>query len=216
MLPFPVFGGPVEDYAPRDPPATCDPEPKPGVLLFRDFVLASLGGGKGWIERRCTQGGPSHHHEGRAWDWMVSAADPADVARVETLLGWLLASDESGQPHALFRRAGLDYVIWNRQIWSGRTKNWQPYTGANPHTDHVHLSFGWPGARGETSLYDFLRGGPDEPEPVDPWWPAPSAKPGTNLTWLAAVGGFAAGYLAVRQATRHSRGVGRSSATSRR
>lgn len=33
------------------------------------------------------------------------------------------------------------YVIWNRQIWS-RTRDWRPrpYTGDNPHTDHIHVS----------------------------------------------------------------------------
>lgn len=33
------------------------------------------------------------------------------------------------------------YVIYNRQIWS-RTRNFavRPYTGDNPHTDHIHVS----------------------------------------------------------------------------
>jgi hypothetical protein len=36
----------------------------------------------------------------------------------------------------------IKYVIWNRGIWDVRDgKGWQPYHGANPHTDHVHLSF---------------------------------------------------------------------------
>lgn len=34
-----------------------------------------------------------------------------------------------------------EYVIWNRQIWS-RTRDFapRPYTGSNPHTDHIHVS----------------------------------------------------------------------------
>lgn len=33
------------------------------------------------------------------------------------------------------------YVVYNRQIWS-RTRLWvpRPYTGSNPHTDHIHVS----------------------------------------------------------------------------
>lgn len=33
------------------------------------------------------------------------------------------------------------YVIWNRTIWS-RTRDFRPrpYTGDNPHTDHIHVS----------------------------------------------------------------------------
>jgi hypothetical protein len=35
----------------------------------------------------------------------------------------------------------LSYVIWNRTIWSS-SHGWKPrpYTGASPHTDHVHVS----------------------------------------------------------------------------
>jgi putative peptidoglycan binding protein len=31
----------------------------------------------------------------------------------------------------------IKYVIWNRRIWEG---TWEPYTGANPHDHHLHLS----------------------------------------------------------------------------
>ena len=30
-------------------------------------------------------------------------------------------------------------------------KGWQAYTGASPHTDHVHFSLSWDGARAMTS-----------------------------------------------------------------
>jgi hypothetical protein len=38
---------------------------------------------------------------------------------------------------------GIKYIIFNRKIWSVERKNegWRPYTGSNPHTDHVHASF---------------------------------------------------------------------------
>lgn len=48
-------------------------------------------------------------------------------------------------------RAGIlpvHCVIWARTIWSRET-GWQarPYSGASPHTDHVHVS-GWPSIGG--------------------------------------------------------------------
>jgi len=49
------------------------------------------------------------------------------------------------------RDARTKYVIWNRRIWSKAraSEGWRPYSGANAHTKHVHISVG-PGA----SLYD--------------------------------------------------------------
>lgn len=38
---------------------------------------------------------------------------------------------------------GITYIIHNRKIWSvARSKEgWRTYSGENPHTDHVHISF---------------------------------------------------------------------------
>jgi hypothetical protein len=35
----------------------------------------------------------------------------------------------------------VKYVIWNRQIYNTSKPGWRPYTGSNPHTKHVHVSF---------------------------------------------------------------------------
>lgn len=37
-------------------------------------------------------------------------------------------------------RLSITYVIWNRQYWDAK-QGWVKYTGVNPHTDHVHISF---------------------------------------------------------------------------
>jgi len=237
-LPVPSFASPPEDYAPRDPPSGCDPTPKPGVELFRDFVLTQLGGESSGIYRPCELGGPSHHHEGRAWDWRVDASNPQDAAAVDTLLDWLLAPDEHGEPHAMLRRAGIDYIIWDAAIWNARTRSWEAYDGfdeqgrcaapggcRSPHRDHVHFSFGWPGARAETSFYDWLRNG-DQPQPPSPLpieapvplrkrseLPPPATLSGGAL--LTGVASFAAGYYLVRRAQRASTGVGKRPATRR-
>ena len=159
----------VEGYASRVAPIQCDPTPKPGVVLFRKFVLEHLGGGDSGICRGC-QGQPakSEHNEGRAWDWTVNVNSPADVARVEQLFAWLFAPGPNGEPHANFRRAGLRYIIWDRRIWSSSTQGWKKYTGKSAHRDHVHFTFSWPGARAETSFYRWLGATPVPPGPGPP------------------------------------------------
>jgi hypothetical protein len=53
------------------------------------------------------------------------------------------------------RRLGIMYIIWDHRIWTAQsgTEGWRRYTGRNQHVDHVHFSFGWPGARADTSFW---------------------------------------------------------------
>ncbi|GGI06923.1 hypothetical protein [Egicoccus halophilus] len=165
-LPTHVHGhaepGPIEALAGREYQRECRPEPQPGVEAFRDFVLAAHPGRDGGIVRACDVGGRSEHKEGRGWDWMLDASDPVEAAAADQVLDWLLATDAEGNEFAMARRLGVMYVIWDRQIWSAsRARDgWRPYTGTSPHTDHVHVSFSWAGARQETSYWQLL---PDPP-----------------------------------------------------
>lgn len=197
VLGVPSIGLPVEPYASQELQASCDPVAKPGTAAFRAFVLGELGGRDLGIDRPCAKGGASEHKEGRAWDWGMRADDPEERAKAEALLAWLLATDPSGTPHALFRRSGLMYAIWDRRIWSARTRAWTPYTGESPHTDHVHFSFGWPGALGQTSFFQWLRG---EAPPAVAALPraSPSASPWSRGTM--AILGAAVGWYGVRLA----------------
>lgn len=152
----PLFGSEIDPYPSYSGQSTCDPTPKPGVVAFTQLVLPAYPTtGSYGISRDCAQGGQSEHKEGRAWDWRADSTDPQDLAAVQDLLGWLLATDQYGNAHALARRFGIMYIIWNRQIWRAYRPNdgWQPYTGSNPHIDHVHFSFGWPGAYQTTSYW---------------------------------------------------------------
>lgn len=166
------YGPLIEDYAPYVGQSSCKPKDKPGVVAFRDLVLAAYPGTRaGSIGRACSAGGSSEHKEGRAWDWGVRAGVPEERKAAEDLLDWLLADDPRGNPHALARRLGIMYVIWRRRIWSTWARGWQVYcvkdedgcrspTSGNlvsPHTDHVHFSFSWPGARMRTSFWDVRR-----------------------------------------------------------
>lgn len=150
-----MFTRPVEQYAPFEAVTTCDPEPKPGAMAFRDWALDALGGTDEGIRRECNVGGSSKHHEGRAWDWGIP--NPATAAQ---FVACLTTTDADGQPDALARRAGLRTIIYERMIWKAGS-GWNPYTklGADPHTTHVHFGFGWEGARGKTSLYELLESG---------------------------------------------------------
>lgn len=162
---------PVDPYAPWETtqPGECDPTPKPGVLLFRQWVLSKWGEhpkSPQNIVRDCAIGPnsehPSEHHEGRAWDLMTNGLEHG-----QAIVDALLAPDpETGEPHALARRAGIMYLIWNHQMWraypwqGAPSGTWAPYTkgeAASPHVDHIHFSFGRAGAAGETSLYDQIR-----------------------------------------------------------
>jgi hypothetical protein len=148
---------PPEAYPAREPQTSCDVVDHHGVEVLRDVILAGYPDtGDGGIVRDCGAGGSSEHKEGRAWDWMLDANDPADAAAADDVLSWLLATDEAGEPHALARRLGLLYVIWDGEIWSASRagEGWRPYDGASPHTDHVHLSFSTAGAGGETSFFE--------------------------------------------------------------
>ena len=62
--------GPLDDLAPYRPQTTCSPSAKPGVVGFRNLVLAAYPATASWgISRACSIGGTSEHKEGRAWDW---------------------------------------------------------------------------------------------------------------------------------------------------
>lgn len=157
--PTPSFGSAIDRYASYVGQTTCDPVAKPGVVGFRDLIKAEYGRGDMGIVRACDAGGTSEHKEGRALDYAFNAGDPAQVAQANDLLNWLLATDRYGNTHALARRFGLMYVIWNRRIWKAYepSAGWQAYNGDNPHTDHIHFSFSWAGARKQTTWWTAAR-----------------------------------------------------------
>jgi hypothetical protein len=150
----------VERFAPYVGQSICDPTPKPGTTALAETVLAYYGTGyDGGTTRDCSIGGRSEHKEGRAWDWMVSATDPAEKAVAEEFLAWLLAEGPRGGDAYNARRLGVMYVIWNQQIWSSyyASSGWRPYSGSNPHTDHIHISLSWSGALQQTSWWTGVR-----------------------------------------------------------
>jgi hypothetical protein len=159
----PHFGSSIEGYAGNDPQDTCSPTQKPGVVDFRALLNRTYGSHTGYITRECSAGGTSEHKEGRALDYMLNYNNTGDRADATDIINWLFATDEYGHKHAMARRLGIMYIIWNRRIWSAarQDEGWRDYNGDNPHTDHIHFSFGWAGARRQTSWWTAA--GPDGP-----------------------------------------------------
>jgi hypothetical protein len=165
----PHFGPVIEDYSGYVSPERCRPAPKPGVQAFADLLLETYRDST-WvgISRACHGEPTSDHQEGRAIDWGRSATVRSERAEVEDLLDWLFATDRYGNTDAMIRRLGITYLIWNRDIWGAWSGDWEVYcvqkpagcrdpdsrSIMDPHTSHIHISFGWPGARMQTSFWD--------------------------------------------------------------
>lgn len=180
------YNASIEPLAAYQAQTVCSPRAKAGVwdfstrLLRRYPTTRSLG-----IVRACSAGDRSEHKEGRAFDWAVSASDAGDRQRVARVMKWLLKTDRHGNRFAMARRLGIQYMIWNRKIWGSYAADsgWRKYSGASSHSDHVHFSFTWAGARGRTSFWTGkpgkIKGVPPAP-PVStpvPTLPAPPTTP---------------------------------------
>lgn len=194
----PEFGPVIEDYADYQGQKRCKPKPKPGTLAFSELLRTTYPDTT-WIgiSRACNIGGTSEHKEGRALDWSRDASDPAQRRSVSELLDWLFATDAYGNENAMVRRLGIMYIVWNRRIWSTWDQGWDVYcvqkkrkckdpdskSVVHPHTDHVHISLGWQGARMQTSYWDpdLSFDGPPlpgvNPSPTPTTTPSPSGSP---------------------------------------
>lgn len=84
---------------------------------------------------RDTRGGSSLslHAEGRAWDAGFPYIHPDGTALADLLV-------EHSNILCIQR------VIWNRHEWDNRGGGWEPYTGSDDHTTHLHIELNWYGA----------------------------------------------------------------------
>lgn len=177
----PQFGPVIEEYADYEGQKRCKPKPKAGTLALSELIQSTYPDTT-WIgiSRACNIGGSSEHKEGRALDWSRDVDDRAERRSVREFLKWLFAEDQYGNENAMVRRLGIMYVIWNRRIWSTWDESWDVYcvqkkrkckdpdskSALHPHTDHVHISLGWPGAKMQTSYWEPNRSF-DGPPPAD-------------------------------------------------
>lgn len=145
----------VEAAASYQGQVSCNPVLMPGVRKLRDLALRTYQRGyDGGTTRSCVSGGTSEHKEGRAWDWMLDVKDRRERRAAADFLAWLTAPGRDGQPGVMARRLGVMYVIYNRKMWRAYSDDgWHEYSGYSPHTDHIHVSFSWTGAWGQTSFW---------------------------------------------------------------
>ncbi|CAN7151807.1 peptidoglycan-binding domain-containing protein [Knoellia sp. LjRoot47] len=123
----------------------------PGPTAFAQLLNSHYGRHIYGINRTCA----AEHGEGRALDWMNNANTAEGLALGNAITRWLSAPDSEGRPGAMARRFGINYIIWNRQMWRAYDpgRGWAPYSGVSPHTDHIHISFTWDGAYKQTSWW---------------------------------------------------------------
>ena len=159
---------PIDDYA-YDRATDCRKRPTPGALALVDW-LESNATGTSWGIMRCERWGKksaSLHAEGRAVDWHLDAARPADRREARRLIDLWLATDLAGNEHALARRMGIQEIIWNCHSWwsgadgmgeysacyteRGKLRKRVNYTEA--HKDHIHIGLSRAGARKRTSFW---------------------------------------------------------------
>jgi hypothetical protein len=148
----------IEPMPAYQPQSFCDPVDKPGVVAFGRLLTATYPHTSVVdISRSCgSERGTSEHKDGRALDWGVNVANATQRGQAQSLLRWLFAPDAAGDPHAMLRRLGIMYVIWNKHIWGAWSGRWEPYACSGVtacHMDHMHFSFDWAGARKLTSFW---------------------------------------------------------------
>jgi hypothetical protein len=154
----------IEPYAPYQPQTSCSPDAKPGTLRLSQWLQKQYpGSGSLGISRSCKDGGVSEHKEGRAFDWAVSVHSARDRGYVADLFKRLFATDAEGNEHALARRMGIMYLIWNDHIYSSyygfSTRDYRACTNLSAcsdtarHRNHVHISLSRDGGAGRTSWY---------------------------------------------------------------
>ncbi len=144
----------------------CDPVPRAGANALADLLRSTYGPAVVYIPRGCTSS-TSEHFDGRAVDWMRSVRVPAEKAQADAFVNWLLAPDANGTPHAMARRLGMMYIIWNNRmirmydVGRGWTNYRNCQSSANSgsrldtscHRNHVHFSMSWDGAGAVTSWW---------------------------------------------------------------
>ncbi|HVW79422.1 MAG TPA: hypothetical protein VHB69_00575 [Mycobacteriales bacterium] len=157
----------IEGFAAYQPQFLCRHSVEPGVKSFEHLLLTTYPATTSLGDMRaCSVGGTSEHYDGRAFDWGADHRVPAQRAAGKSLLKWLFATDAEGNQDAMFRRLGLMYVIWNKQIWGTWGHDWRPYSCSGVtdcHVNHMHFSFSWAGARQKTSYWTGQVAGVMEP-----------------------------------------------------
>ena len=156
----------VDAPSPYEGQTTCTKSPRPGTVALANWLMSTYKrtGSMGMM-RACGSGGTSEHKDGRAFDWKADVRKKKTRRAAYDFINKALAPDAAGNAHALARRMGIMYIIYNDRIWSSyRDFVPRPYLNAGckkrkkcsrtlRHLDHVHISLGYAGAAAQTSWY---------------------------------------------------------------
>src|SRR4051794_25448582 len=109
----------VDAPSPYEGQTTCTTAPRPGTVALSRWLMATYRGtGSMGLMRACGTGGRSEHKDGRAFDWKADVARKSTRRAAYDFIGKALATDAAGNAHALARRMGIMYIIYNDTIWS--------------------------------------------------------------------------------------------------
>ena len=157
----------IEVTAPYQPQTFCSPTVKPGTQALANKLTATYAGTAIVSMVRPCGSDTSEHYDGRAIDWGVDHRIDSQRAKGNAFLHWLFATDAAGNDHAMARRLGVMYVIWNKQMWGSWSGKWEPYTNCSGptacHVDHMHISLDWSGAMKKTSFWTGVVSAPMPP-----------------------------------------------------
>jgi hypothetical protein len=180
--PMPPLPGPSGDRAAgrvrRGTFNKCTGRAQPGALAMAEQWRRLTGRSAAVYNCRSTTfGTPSLHGEGRSVDLTANASVPEQARQADSYISWL-------QSNAI--ELQVAYIIWNRRQWSwdSRDKGWRPYSGINPHTDHVHVDLSWEGALAPSPMFSGgvpglgASGSRTRPEPPPP--PTPKGTVGLS------------------------------------
>ena len=156
----------VDSPSPYEAQTSCTKGPRPGTVALASWLTSTYKrtGSMGMM-RACRTGGTSEHKDGRAFDWKADVGKKATRKAAYDFINKALAPDAAGNAHALARRMGIMYIIYDDTIWSSyRDFVPRPYLNAGckkrkkcsrtlRHLDHVHISLGYAGAAAQTSWY---------------------------------------------------------------
>lgn len=98
-----------------------------------------------------TQANPTSDHEPRIGDGGIGVVTAVDITH-DPAHG--IDSEKLAEALRAAKDERIKYIISNRKIASGTGQDheawkWRPYTGANPHNHHVHIS-----VKADRTLYD--------------------------------------------------------------
>ena len=160
------YSATVDALSSYEPQTTCTTAPQPGTAALAQWLVRTYKAtGSMGMMRGCKVGGTSEHKDGRAFDWAADVRKKKQRKQAYRFINAALAPDAAGNTHALARRMGIMYLIYNDTIWSSyRDFAPRPYLNAAckrlkkcsrtlRHKNHVHISLGYAGAAAQTSWY---------------------------------------------------------------